>query len=331
MRLLIISGQMLLATAFVLRCCSVAAADKRSDGAELLAKAVTLQDIRAADAKPFHLRLRIHTQGIVAKPADGTYDEVWLGPNKWRREISFPGFTQVVVGDQNSAWLSRNLDFRPRLAYLITLAIDRFIHPELLPKEAVGSVRERKKKGEALRCAELRLSSVVDRQVCFDQSGVLVSDEGESQYPDFEYSDYANFEGRVFPRSIHVNESGREVLSMTADDPSVPHDTSPQLFEHDPGAVQIAPCEQLPSNLVKKVPPHYPEDARHNGQRGTVILYVFLSADGQVGRVRVLQGVSPSLDQATIEAVRQWEYVPVKCGTAPLPTEVEVRVNYELR
>lgn len=321
---------MLLATAFVLRCCSIAAADKRSDGAELLAKAVALQNIRAADAKPFHLRLRIHTQGIVAKPTDGTYDEVWLGPNKWRREISFPGFTQVVVGDQNSAWLSRNLDFRPRVAYLITQAIDRFVHPELLPKEGVAAVREKKKKGVALQCAELRFSGEADRELCFDQSGALVSDESESHDLDFQYADYAKFEGRMFPHSIRVNESGQEVLSVTVDELSLPQDTSPKLFEHDPSAVQLAPCEQLSTNLVKKVPPEYPEDARRNGQQGTVILYAFVSADGRVGKVRVLQGLSRSLDQASIEAVKQWVYAPVACGSAPLPAEVEIPTKYAI-
>ena len=332
MRLMVIAGRTLFVAAFAVQYCSAASADKSLGGSELLTKAVALENIRAADAKPFHVHLRVHTQRIVSKPTEGTYDEVWLGPNKWRREISFPGFTQVVVGDQNSAWLSRNLDFRPRLAYMISQAIDRFIHPELLPKENIGSVRERKNKGVTLQCAELRSSSTVGRELCFDQSGALVSDESksDSQGQNFEYADYTKFEGRIFPHSIRVNESGREILSMTAEDLSLPQDTPPKLFEHDLGAVQIAPCEQLPTNLVKNVPPHYPEDARHNGQQGAVILYAFLSADGQVSRVKVLQGLSPSLDQATIQAVQQWVYAPVTCGSLPLPTEVEIRINYTL-
>lgn len=272
--------------------------------------------------------MRVHAERIVSKPTDGTYDEVWLSPDKWRHEIVFPGFRQVIVGEENSSWLSRNLDFRPRAEYLITQAIERFVHPELLPKERIVSLREKKKDGILLQCAEVRDANAPNRELCFDPSGALFSDETMDQR--FEYADYGKFEGRIFPHKIQVFESGAEVLNLAADDLSQPQDISPKFFEHEPVALKMSPCERQYTHLVKKVPPHYPEDARHAGQQGTVILYALLSADGHVEKIKVLQGPGPSLEQAAVDAVQRWVYAPVRCGTPPLPTEMEVRVNFAL-
>ena len=308
--------------------CSASEADKQRQAAELLTQANSQQAIRAEGSKPFHLHMRVHAERIVANATDGTYDEVWLSPVKWRHEIVFPGFRQVVSGDENSDWLSRNLDFRPRVEYLITEAIERFVHPKLSPKEKLASLHEKKKKGILLQCAELKDANARNRELCFDPSGALFSDETMDQR--FEYADYRKFEGRIFPNRIQVYESGTEVLNIAADDLSQPHDVSPTLFEHEPAALKMAPCERQSTDLVKKVPPHYPEDARHAGQQGTVILYALLSADGHVEKIRALEGPTPSIDQAAIDAVQQWVYAPVRCGTVPLPTEVEVRVNFAL-
>src|SRR5271166_4433818 len=89
----------------------------QNEGEELFARAGTLQDIRADGSQPFHLHLQIHAQHVTTKPVDGGYDEVWLAPDKWRREMTFPGFTQVEVGDKDSKWVSRNASFRPSVTY----------------------------------------------------------------------------------------------------------------------------------------------------------------------------------------------------------------------
>ena len=93
----------------------------------------------------------------------------------------------------------------------------------------------------------------------------------------------------------------------------------------------MAPCERWTSKPPVKVPPHYPPDARAARQQGTVILYALVSPDGRVEQTSVLESAGASLDRAAVEAVRQWGYPPVNCGTAPLATEIEAEVRFELR
>ena len=54
---------------------------------------------------------------------------------------------------------------------------------------------------------------------------------------------------------------------------------------------------------------------------------------GPVGRVteaKVQQSV-PMLDDAAIEAVRQWEYRPTLLNGVPVPVVMDVTVNFQLR
>ena len=273
--------------------------------------------------------MRVHAERLVSKPMDGAYAEVWIAPNKWRREIAFPGFTQLEIGDGDSKWLTRNLDFKPRIVYLTEVAVERFVRPGAQQEGVVKSVRGTKRKGTELRCVELTdKEGKQPWELCFDGTGALVRESLGNQR--FEYDDFSKFGGKIFPKSIRVYESGGQVLEISADNLSAPSDSRDQLFQHGTGAQQMADCERWPK-LVKKVAPQYPAAARAAQQQGDVILYTLLSGQGTVERTRVLQSSGDSLDTSATDAVRQWVYSPPTCGSAPLKTEIEVRVNYELR
>jgi TonB family protein len=65
-----------------------------------------------------------------------------------------------------------------------------------------------------------------------------------------------------------------------------------------------------PPKLIKEVAPVYPEIARVAMIEGVVILGVKTDEKGQVKDVLILRSI-PLLDQAAIDAVRQWVYEPM--------------------
>lgn len=85
-----------------------------------------------------------------------------------------------------------------------------------------------------------------------------------------------------------------------------------------------------PPKLIKKVEPVYPKEARQAGVEGVVILEVTTDKFGRVAAVRVLRSVPP-LDQAAIEAVKQWVYEPVIIDGQPRPIVFTVTVNFKLK
>ena len=82
-----------------------------------------------------------------------------------------------------------------------------------------------------------------------------------------------------------------------------------------------------PPTKVKNVQPVYPALARQARVEGAVQLEVEIGEDGKVTDARVVKSV-PLLDQAAIDAVKQWEYTPMMKGGVAVPVVMTVTVNF---
>ena len=80
---------------------------------------------------------------------------------------------------------------------------------------------------------------------------------------------------------------------------------------------------------VHHVAPVYPRIAQEARVDGLVILEAIIAADGRVQDVRVLRS-KPLLDQAAVDAVRQWRFTPTLLNGIPVPVIMTVTVNFEL-
>ncbi len=82
--------------------------------------------------------------------------------------------------------------------------------------------------------------------------------------------------------------------------------------------------------LVKRIRPQYPQIAIAAKMTGTVVLELTVDQTGRVQHVDVLrsQGL---LDQAAVDAVRQWRYSPLVLNGQPTPFVVTVTMNFSLR
>ena len=83
----------------------------------------------------------------------------------------------------------------------------------------------------------------------------------------------------------------------------------------------------VPPRKVKDAPPVYPESAK-TGPGGKVVLEFTITPAGKTADVRVKQGADATLDQAALDAVRQWEYTPSLVRGKPCPTITTVTVQF---
>ena len=67
------------------------------------------------------------------------------------------------------------------------------------------------------------------------------------------------------------------------------------------------------------VAPIYPESMRQSGVSGVVILEITIERDGSVRSAKLLRGIVPAIDQAALDAAKQWTYEPVLLNGAPVP------------
>ena len=80
---------------------------------------------------------------------------------------------------------------------------------------------------------------------------------------------------------------------------------------------------------VFNVDPIYPRIAESAHIGGVVILEAVIDARGRVESVRVLRSL-PLLDQAAVDAVKQWIFTPALVNGTPVPVVMTVTVNFEL-
>jgi TonB family protein len=85
----------------------------------------------------------------------------------------------------------------------------------------------------------------------------------------------------------------------------------------------------MAGNLVTKVNPVYPPDAKAAGIEGAVVLKAVIGMDGAIKNLEVVSGPQ-ELQAASIDAVRQWVYKPYLLNGNPVEVETTITVHYSL-
>ncbi|HVL67264.1 MAG TPA: energy transducer TonB [Vicinamibacterales bacterium] len=81
---------------------------------------------------------------------------------------------------------------------------------------------------------------------------------------------------------------------------------------------------------IKDVRPVYPPIAQSARVQGMVIIEATIGADGRVKDAKVLRSI-PLLDQAALDAVKQWQFTPTLLNGVPVPVIMTVTVNFTLQ
>jgi TonB family protein len=78
---------------------------------------------------------------------------------------------------------------------------------------------------------------------------------------------------------------------------------------------------------IKDAKPVYPAIAQSARVAGPVTIEATIGPDGKIIDAKVVRSI-PMLDQAALDAVRQWEYTPTLLNGVPVPVLVTVTINF---
>ena len=95
-----------------------------------------------------------------------------------------------------------------------------------------------------------------------------------------------------------------------------------------PGVLSV-PAGQMQGNILNKVPPVYPPEAKKKRVQGTVVLHAEIGKDGLVKNVSAISGPE-MLQQPSVDAVKQWTYKPYLLNGEPVEVETKIMVIYSL-
>jgi TonB family protein len=83
------------------------------------------------------------------------------------------------------------------------------------------------------------------------------------------------------------------------------------------------------ARIIRRVTPVYPEDARMAHVSGTVRLHAIIGKSGKIEQLEVMSGPS-MLQQAALDAVRQWLYQPTLINGDPVAVDTTIDVIFAL-
>lgn len=125
-----------------------------------------------------------------------------------------------------------------------------------------------------------------------------------------------------------VEESKEESVSAP------PAASAPQATNHSTlGAPRYDTYMPADSNAayLNNPKPSYPMVARQRHWQGTVLLRVYVGADGKAQQVNIQRSSGHDvLDESALEAVRQWRFVPAKRGDTAEASWATVPIEFEL-
>lgn len=86
-----------------------------------------------------------------------------------------------------------------------------------------------------------------------------------------------------------------------------------------------------PLDTARNRRPNYPDASRRRGEQGVVRVELLIDGEGRVTNVRVVESSGfTALDNAAVEAVRDWRFRPARRGGVPVAGNITTSVHFRL-
>jgi protein TonB len=82
--------------------------------------------------------------------------------------------------------------------------------------------------------------------------------------------------------------------------------------------------------IIEKVAPKYPAEAKNNKVAGEVVLEIRIAPDGRVIAATGANDADARLVQAAVEAVKQWKFKPVVKEGKAVEAKAKITFNFKL-
>lgn len=107
---------------------------------------------------------------------------------------------------------------------------------------------------------------------------------------------------------------------------------APSIAPPAPPAPVLPTQPRFDADYLDNPKPAYPAISRRLGEEGRVVLRVKVAASGLPSEVTLHAGSgSPRLDQAALETVRRWKFIPARLGDEAVAASVLVPIVFSLK
>jgi TonB family protein len=316
----------------------------------LLLAAARVNGLVRPNLAPWHISLSFEsTDGHGRTLWQGTFEEFWAGPDKYKRIFATNKFNQVEYVTSAGIRRTGSPDGAP--SELMTI-VNQFLHPIPVDEDTIGAMDLRigaPTIGQTkLVCVtalrpRVGIEQATDETDCIDENSPILrfqlSGSGNSR---FIRNSIKRFQDCYLPQTVegYGASSSTQKPILTAKLEKIEALGSPDDAQFTPPADAVSPPEVITLNERTTKPrllhhPYpeldfqYPGEHRSVHMAGVVILELRIQTDGSVSNLRVVEGPQ-NMQQASIEAVRTWTYKPFVQDGKPVEVDTSVTLVYSL-
>jgi TonB family protein len=307
-----------------------------SDAKALMLEAVKLNGLTGDNIKPWHLKATYELLGDDGKPTDqGTYEEFWVSPTKFKRTYTGNNLTQTYYGSEKGEFRSgasqgfSSLFFDARHDLVEPLPSEQAVQHQEFDMKLIDS------NGVKIPCLNVTPQHFPGGTYCFSAGQPILrvyARPGESIQ--ILHNRILRFQDHTIPGDLKILRSGKTALSAHVDSIEPLEPVNEADFTPSADAVLQPQIVQIAGGiasgmLLNKVAPEYPQTAKDLHVSGTVVLQAVIDKEGHLRDLKVVSG--PKLFQQTsLDAVRQWVYRPYLLNGEPVEVETTINVVYTL-
>jgi len=127
-----------------------------------------------------------------------------------------------------------------------------------------------------------------------------------------------------------VDEVQQPELDLPSDDAVFGIPEGPPPAVDSDGPIMVGGEVKAPEKLVAPQP-QYTEIARKARIQGVVIVQAIIDREGSVTNVKVLKGLPMGLEEAAVDAIKQWKFKPATLNGKPVTVYFNLTVNFKLQ
>jgi len=332
---------------------------------ELMLLAARTNGLKSPALHPWHL---LATYQIFNEDgglrSEGTMEELWVSPTKNKLTYTSGALSQTTYNTEHGQYTlgGAGMDLLPAFR-----AHDEMLEP-LPPPDAVkqSTFAVQQRDTGAIRSVCLRQQEVDGTTSgptwCFEPDNPNLRLTVNANREDVLHSNPITFQGQTVAGDVKF--SGGELQNIETDQPvfSAHIETLEPLTSIDDAAFipppeakspiilmggvigSAPPTSAMPRSmptrvnisggvaqglLLEKVPPQFPLDAKQAGVSGTVVLQALIDKEGRISDLKVISG-PPMLQDAAVDAVRQWLYRPYLLNGQPVEVNTTINIVFTL-
>ena len=188
------------------------------------------------------------------------------------------------------------------------------------------------------QCPRATSPAQCERKEFFTAEGLIHAQSTDGIEASFD--NFQSFQSLPIPRSIKVASPEGALLTISIQSLDPLGASESQLLKDGPVPTAMRAVglpigakpgpNVKPSKLIHQVAPIYPSDLKLARVEGTAVVEASIDADGNIREPYLSASTGTQLDDAAIDAIRQWKYEPLRIDGVPYSVDTTIAVVFSM-